>query len=177
MCEYEAHIALMLGRTIIGERMWDISRAIDVMKNFDKVDTDKILITGNSGGGTISYYSACVDERIKLSAPSCAFCTYPASIMDLFHCSCNFIPRAYEFFDMQDLSALVAPRRLAIISGVSDAIFPFYGVEKGYETVKAVFERAGVKENCSLTVTPNAHRWCEDIVWDKITEITQELKW
>ena len=177
MCEYEAHIALMLGRTIIGERMWDISRAIDLMKNFDKIDADKILITGNSGGGTISYYSACADERIKFSVPSCAFCTYPASIMDLFHCSCNFIPRAYEFFDMQDLSALIAPRKLAIFSGSLDAIFPLYGVEEGYETVKKVFERAGAKDNCSLTVTPMAHYWCHDLIWDKIAEETKKMNW
>ena len=58
MCEYEAHIALLLGRTILGERMWDVSRAIDVLAKFPQCDTDKILITGNSGGGTMSYYAA-----------------------------------------------------------------------------------------------------------------------
>ena len=45
MCEYEAHIALLLGRTILGERIWDISRAIDVLSTFDKIDKDKIFIT------------------------------------------------------------------------------------------------------------------------------------
>ena len=177
MCEYEAHIALMLGRTILGERCWDISRAIDVMKNFDKVDTEKIIITGNSGGGTISYYSACFDERIKLSAPSCAFCTYPDSIMNCYHCSCNFIPHAYEWFDMQDLASLIAPRRLAVIAGSSDGIFPLYGVERGFETVKKIYEKVGVPDNCSLTVTPKAHWWCEDIVWDKIICETEKLGW
>ncbi|HBF86297.1 MAG TPA: hypothetical protein DDW54_01305 [Clostridiales bacterium] len=177
MCEYSAHMALMLGRTILGERAWDISRAIDATSDFDKVDTDKILITGNSGGGTISYYAACIDERIKLSAPSCAFCTYPDSIMTLFHCACNFIPHAYEQFDMQDLSCLIAPRRLAVIAGSQDEIFPLYGVEKGFETVKKIYEKAGAAENCSLTVTPKAHWWCEDIVWEKIAEETEKLKW
>ena len=70
MSEYEAHIALLLGRTILGERIWDISRAIDTLSLFDKLNTDKIFITGQSGGGTISYYAACFDNRIKLSVPS-----------------------------------------------------------------------------------------------------------
>lgn len=170
MCEYEAHIALMLGRTILGERVWDISRAIDLMEKFDKIDTDKILITGNSGGGTISYYAACIDERIKLSVPSCAFCTYPDSIMNWYHCSCNFIPDAYLWFDMQDLAALIAPRRLAIVTGSLDEIFPLVGAKKGYETVKKIYAKAGVPDNCSLTVTDKGHWWCEDIVWDKIKE-------
>jgi cephalosporin-C deacetylase-like acetyl esterase len=33
-CYYEAVTASLLGRTILGERCWDISRAIDVLANF-----------------------------------------------------------------------------------------------------------------------------------------------
>ncbi len=177
MCEYEAHIALLLGRTIIGERMYDVSKAIDALAAFSQCDLDKILITGNSGGGTMSYYAACFDERIKLSVPSCAFCTYEASIMNWFHCSCNFIPHAYEWFEMQDLSVLIAPRGLVLIAGEKDEIFPLYGVEKGYETVKKVYDRAGKKENCQLIKTPKAHWWCEDIVWNSIKEETKKMGW
>ena len=177
MCEYEAHIALLLGRTILGERMWDISRAIDVLAEFPQCDTDKIIITGNSGGGTMSFYAACYDERIKLSVPSCAFCTYADSIMNWYHCSCNFIPHAYEWFEMQDLSCLIAPRPLAVIAGEKDEIFPFYGVEKAYETVRKVYQSAGVADNCRLVKTPKAHWWCETLVWDTIREETAKLGW
>ena len=45
-----------------GERMWDVSKAIDALAEFPKCDTDKIFITGNSGGGTMSFYAACYDE-------------------------------------------------------------------------------------------------------------------
>lgn len=177
MCEYTAHMALMLGRTILGERMFDVSRAIDALAEFPECDLDKILITGNSGGGTMSFYAPIYDERIKLSAPSCAFCTYEDSIMNWFHCSCNFIPHAYEWFEMQDLAALIAPRRLLLINGSEDEIFPLYGVEKGYEVVKGIYEKAGVPDKCRLVVTPKAHWWCEDIVWDSIKEECQKLGW
>ena len=53
-CYYEATTALVLGRTLIGERCWDISRAIDLLSNFPQCDLKKIAITGNSGGGTAS---------------------------------------------------------------------------------------------------------------------------
>ena len=177
MCEYEAHIALLLGRTILGERIWDVSKAIDVLSYFPQCDLDKILITGNSGGGTMSYYAACYDERIKLSVPSCAFCTYKASIMDLFHCSCNFIPRAYEWFEMQDLSCLIAPRSLAIVAGAQDPIFPIDGVKKGFETVEIVYQKAGVLEKCRLIKTEKGHWWCEDIIWNTVKEETEKLAW
>ena len=177
MCEYTAHIALMLGRTILGERMWDVSKAIDALAHFSPCDTDKILITGNSGGGTMSFYAACYDERIKLSVPSCAFCSYERSIMNWYHCSCNFIPHAYEWFEMQDLACLIAPRNLVIVAGEVDSIFPIDGVEKGFETVTKIYQKEGTPDLCRLIKTPKGHWWCEDIVWQAIEEECRKLNW
>lgn len=177
MCEYEAHIALLLGRTILGERIWDVSKAIDLLPQFPQIDTDKILITGSSGGGTASYYAACFDERIKLAAPSCAFCTYKDSIMNYYHCSCNFIPHSYENFEMQDLSCLIAPRPLVVTAGREDRIFPLYGVKEGFEIVKKIYGKVGANENCRLVETPKAHYWCEDLVWNAINEQVKKVGW
>ena len=177
MCEYTAHIALMLGRTILGERMFDVSRAIDALAVFPECDLDKIIITGNSGGGTMSFYAATYDERIKLSAPSCAFCTYEDSIMNWYHCSCNFIPHSYEWFEMQDLATLIAPRKLIVISGEQDKIFPLYGVNRGYQTIEDIYRASGAPEACSLIVTPKAHWWCEDIVWPAIVDECKKMGW
>ena len=177
MCEYTAHIALLLGRTFLGERMWDVSKAIDVLAQFSQCDLNKILITGNSGGGTMSFYAACFDERIKLSVPSCAFCSYERSIMNWFHCSCNFIPHAYEWFEMQDLACLIAPRNLAVVAGEVDHIFPIDGVEKGFETVTKIYQKEGFSNNCRLIKTPKGHGWCEDIVWQVIEDECKKLDW
>ena len=171
-CCFQTHNAFMLGRTTLGERVWDISRAIDLLANFEQCDTDKICITGNSGGGTASFYAACLDERIKVSIPSCSFCPYDASIMAMIHCGCNYIPSARRYFEMQDLACMIAPRKLAIVAGKLDPIFPIDGVLRGYETVKEIYAAAGVPENVSLTVTPKEHWWCEDIVWPLIKETT-----
>ena len=157
--------------------MWDVSKAIDALAQFPQCDLDKILITGNSGGGTMSYYAGCYDERIKIVAPSCAFCTYERSIMNWFHCSCNFIPHAYEWFEMQDLSCLIAPRSFVVIGGELDEIFPIDGVEMGFETVQAVYQKENASSNCRMVKTPKAHYWCEDIVWNAINEEKNKLGW
>ena len=177
MCEYEAHIALLLGRTILGERVWDVSKAIDTLSAFPQCDLDKILITGSSGGGTASYYSACYDERIKVSVPSCSFCSYKTSIMNIYHCSCNFIPHAYEWFEMQDLAFLIAPRALLAVNGKEDLIFPIAGARDGFETVKGIYQASGSAENCTLIETPKAHWWCVDIVWNAIKKEVVKLGW
>ncbi|MBQ7348705.1 MAG: acetylxylan esterase [Clostridia bacterium] len=175
-CYYEQQTGVLLGRTSVGERCFDIKRTIDVLENFkDVCDLEKIVITGNSGGGTTSYYAACYDQRIKISVPSCAFCPYPESILKFYHCSCNYIPHAYKYFDMQDLSCLIAPRRLAMINGKKDPSFLIEGVRRGYETVKKVYEKEGVKENCKSIETEVGHYWCVDIVWPTIKEELAKL--
>ena len=174
-CREPAMRAILLGRTLIGERVWDISRTIDLLSAFPECDTDRIVITGNSGGGTASYYAACIDERIKICAPSCAFCPYPESVLRYYHCSCNYIPNAYRWFDMQDLSCLIAPRRLAIVSGKYDTCFPIKGVNRGFETVKRIYEKAGTADLCSLTVNEHQHWWCEDTMWRVVSEELEKL--
>ena len=52
-CQLHTMANLLIGRTTIGERVLDISRAIDVLiKHFDAIDPDNIICVGNSGGGT-----------------------------------------------------------------------------------------------------------------------------
>ena len=176
-CYYEATTALMLGRTIIGERCWDISRAIDMLVKFPQCDTEKIMITGNSGGGTASFYAACMDERITVCAPSCSFCPYPESVLKFYHCSCNYVPQAFRWFDMQDLSCLIAPRKLLIVAGKNDTAFLIDGVKRGYETVQKIYEKVGTKDNCRLVITEKGHWWCEDIMWSNIKAETDKMGW
>ncbi len=165
MCYYESMTSILMGRTTIGERCWDIKRTIDMLANFSVCDLDKIAITGNSGGGTASYYAACYDERIKICMPSSAFCPYKESILRFYHCSCNYIPEAYKYYDMQDLSCLIAPRKLTIVTGQLDPSFLVEGVRRGYETVEKVYAKENAKENANLIITPNGHWWNVDIMW------------
>lgn len=176
-CRFASVVSIMIGRTLIGERVWDISRAIDVLANFKQADTEKIVITGNSGGGTASYYAACYDQRIKICAPSCSFCAYPESILDILHCNCNYIPSAYCYFDMQDLACLIAPRNFIAIAGKCDDIFPINGVRRAFETVKKIYEYNNAGDNCTLIETPKDHWWCVDIVWNAIDQVANKLGW
>ena len=128
-CQVPTMSALLYGRTTIGERVFDISRAIDVVeKNFPFIDIDSIGCMGNSGGGTATIYASAIEERIKVSMPSCALCTYKDSIGAMKHCTCNFIPGIALDFDMGDLCGLIAPRKLVAVSGAQDNIFPHHGV-------------------------------------------------
>ncbi len=178
LCLYPAMVALQLGRTTVGERCFDVSRAIDVIeKHFNIVDAEKILITGNSGGGTTSFYATCLDERIKICAPSCAFCSYEKSILAKRHCACNYIPSASLWFEMQDLSTLIAPRDFIVIAGEFDSIFNIEGVKEGVERAKLIFDKENAQNKVELIVTPKGHYWCSDLVWDAIINRATLLGW
>ncbi len=177
MCAYQALSAIQLGRTTIGERVWDVSRAIDLLSNFPALDLDKIFITGNSGGGTLTYYATCLDERIKFCAPSCAFCSFEASILRVYHCGCNYIPDMYKWFEMQDLACLIAPRPMTILAGKEDWAFPFYGVQEGYKTVQKIYEKEGVPNNCKLVAKEMDHYWEGVVEWKAINEAINKMGW
>jgi flagellar biosynthesis protein FlhA len=95
--------ALLAGRTLIGERCWDVSRAIDLALTYDEIDPDRIICTGQSGGGTATYYAACMDDRIAVAMPCCGICTFKDSIGKVPHCVCNFVPNIAKYMDMGDM--------------------------------------------------------------------------
>lgn len=167
-CLYTAMTALLTGRTLLGERVWDVSKGIDSLSYFDFLDLDDITCVGHSGGGTATYYSACYDERIKMAIPSCAVASYKKSIGDLWHCSCNYVPKMAKYFDMGDLSALIAPRKLLMVNGKIDHIFPIEGTREVYPTIRKIYEKVGAKDACEYVETEKAHYFCNDIIFGKI---------
>lgn len=167
-CLYTAMTALLTGRTLIGERVWDVSKAIDSLSAFDCLDLDDISCVGNSGGGTATYYSACFDERIKLAIPSCAVCTYRDSIGDMWHCTCNYVPKIAKYFDMGELAALIAPRKLMVVNGKVDAIFPIKGAREVYSVIEKIYKKAGAEGNCALYEHENAHYFDKELIFGKI---------
>lgn len=170
-CRHAAMTALLLGRTMIGERAWDVSRTIDALGQFPEIDTGRIGCMGNSGGGTITYFAACLDERIGIAMPSCYVCTFRDSIGMIDHCEDNYIPGILNYFEMGDLAGLIAPRPLIVVAGREDEIFPIGGVEETFDTIRRIYAAAGVPERCRLVVGEGGHRFYADLAWPVFREL------
>ena len=171
-CYLPAMAAQLLGRTLLGERVWDISRAIDALSEFPEVDLDRVACMGNSGGGTATYYAACLDERIKVCMPSCAVCSFSESIGVLYHCACNYIPNIGKYVDMGDLAALIAPRKLIVVAGAKDTGFLLPGVEREYAVIEEIYRAAGAPDSCRLVVGPEGHRFYAAPSWPLFAELS-----
>ena len=164
--------ALLIGRTTIGERVWDIQRLIDVLEKYfpARIDLDKIVCMGNSGGGTTTFYVSCLEPRIHYSMPSCAVCEYVDSILAVPHCACNYVPGIRKFFEMGDLTGLIAPRPFVLVSGYDDNIFPRHGVAKTFAKTQELYQAAGAPNNCKLVVGNGGHRFYADDSWPLMNE-------
>ena len=171
-CHVSSMSALLNGRTTIGERVHDTICALDtVLERFDFIDTSRIMCVGNSGGGTATYYTTCIDERIKLAMCACSVCTYKDSIAAMHHCVCNFIPNIAKYFDMGDLGGLVAPRKLIVINGIEDDIFPHAGVMEAYDMIKKMYAAAGAPDGCRQFTGSGGHRFYADPTWSYVHEM------
>ena len=170
LCKYTAMHSLMLGRTLIGERVFDVDRGIDYLMTREDVIPERIGLMGNSGGGTTTVFSAALLDRLKFAMPSCYFCTFRDSIMAIGHCQCNFVPDLLQEAEMADVLGLFAPRPVVVVAGKDDTIFPIKGVRKAFEQLKRIYAAAGAEDRCKLVVGEGGHRFYADLAWPKMLE-------
>lgn len=162
--------AFLFGRTLIGERVWDVKRLIDFAQTCSFIDSDRIAITGNSGGGTTSLFAAAMDTRITIAIPGSYFCTFEDSIGSIHHCECNYIPGIMTLGEMYDIAGLIAPRPLLVVAGREDRIFPIEAVKKAYGKVVKMYETIGAGDRCELYIGDGGHRYYKERVWDFVSK-------
>lgn len=156
---------LLVGRTPIGERVWDVERLIDWAIKRKDVDASRIAITGNSGGGTVTLFSSACDTRIAAAVPASYFCTFYGSIGSIFHCDCNYIPGMLLLGEMSDVAGLIAPRPFCAVQGKKDDIYPIAESFKSYLRLRNIYRVFGAQEKCRLFVGDGGHRYYSAGIW------------
>ena len=156
---------LLAGRTLIGDRVWDISKLIDWALEALPVDSSKIVVSGNSGGGTATLFAGACDTRIAISVPSSYFCTFAGSIGAMYHCECNYVPGMLEDGEMADVAGLTAPRFFCALNGRHDPMFPFEEAQKAFVHLKEIYAAAGVPGHCELYMGNGGHRYYKEGAW------------
>ncbi len=133
---------LSLGYTPAGVEVWNAMRALDYLETRREVDMKRIGLTGISGGGAMTWYTAAVDERIAVAAPSCSTFTYGSQAehwLAAGQCDCIYYMNTFAW-DFPMVGALIAPRPLLILSGEKDSIFPPDGYHAVFQRAKKVYD-------------------------------------
>ena len=153
-----------LGYTPTGVEVLNAVRAIDFLQSRSEVDPNRIGVTGISGGGAMSWFTAAVDSRVKVVAPVCGTATIESHVCKRTingHCDCMFWINTY-MRDLSDIGALIAPRPLLIVSTKRDWIFDINSVRKIYLKLKKLYDILGYPDNIELLEAPGPHSYSEE---------------
>jgi cephalosporin-C deacetylase-like acetyl esterase len=133
---------LSLGYTPIGVEVWNAIRAVDYLETRLEVDGQRIGMTGISGGGSATWFTAAVDERIAAAVPVCSTYTFGSQAAHwraYGQCDCIYFHNTF-LTDFPILGALIAPRPLLICSGQKDGDFPPDGYHEVFRRARRIYD-------------------------------------
>ena len=134
-----------LGYTPAGPEVWNAIRALDYLETRPEVDARRVAVTGISGGGAVTWYTAAADERFQVAASVCGTWTVGQHVaLDAVHenCDCIYFINPFQD-DLPTVGALIAPRPFKIISAKRDRSFPAAGYHEAYELTRRFYEMYG----------------------------------
>ncbi len=134
----------------------DAIRCIDYLLTRDDVDAEAgISITGVSGGGVTSFFTALLDERVAFMAPVCCLNEHESIHLTDLYTSCpeQFGPGYISAgIDYVDYISAISPRPCLIMGGKNDEVFDYRSTVRLFEEVKNVYKMAGYQDHCGLYI-------------------------
>jgi dienelactone hydrolase len=129
----------------LGLQLWNSMRALDFVQSLPDVDPGKIVVTGESGGGTQTFLLCAVDSRPKWSAP-----VNMISLLMQGGSPCENAPNLRVDTNNVEIGALMAPKPMLMVSATGDwtrntpkeefpaikAIYDLYGKGDQVETIQ-----------------------------------------
>lgn len=167
----------LVGANIARYFIWDLIRAIDLLESLPEVDSTRIGLTGNSGGGTQSSYLMLVEPRIKVAVP----CTYITSREEYMktgqaHDSEQNIFKAIAMgLNYDDFISCFAPKPV-MIGAVDSDFFCIEGTINSYERAKKIYRLYGKEENIKLYVAKGTHSYNDELRQEAVKWFVKHLK-
>ena len=146
------------GRTLMGERLWDVIRCVTYLTTRPEVDAKRIGCAGLSLGGEMTMWLGAMDPRVVATVSS-GFLTTVAN-MRRGHCPCWEFPRLTEHFDFADIYSLSAPWALCCQNGRKERAgggFPVAIAAKAMKEIRTCYEVFGQADRAELVVHGEGH--------------------
>ncbi len=156
-CDELSHHLLPYGLTTASVRVMQAVACAEILLGNKNVDAERLSCMGISGGGLTALYASVIDERFKKTVISGYVNTFRDSILSLWHCPDNYIPRILEIGEIYDFAASLAPRELLIESGEKDRLFPIEASLEAHKKIAAVYSLVGAEDKLCIDVFSGKH--------------------
>ncbi len=162
--DYAGIQILMTGDSVVRYFVHDAMRAIDYLLSRPEIDPERIGVTGNSGGGTLTSLIMLFDRRIAAAAPG----TFIASLEEIFH---SGMPQdaeqvwknmLLEGMDHDDLLISMAPKPVMVLAALYD-YFPINSTRQTYASAKRFYDLYNKSENLVLTTDRIDHCYSRNL--------------
>ncbi len=102
-----AVISAYIGKTLIGQRVEDIMKALDVMYTRTDIDTSDLTLVGIDRAGPAVLHAAALDKRVKQTLIRASFESWLPIVADptQLHNMTHVVPFALKYYDLPDLVA------------------------------------------------------------------------
>jgi dienelactone hydrolase len=160
---YGGNQQFLVGEFFGAWRAWDGIRALDYLLTRPEVDKERVGITGNSGGGTMTTWLCGVESRWTMAAPSCFVTTFRRNLenelpADTEQCP----PRVLALgLDHSDFIAAMAPKPVVLLGKEKD-FFDARGIEEAHERLKRLYRLLGAEEKTGLFIGPTYHGYTQE---------------
>ncbi len=151
--------ARLVGRNVVHYEAWDNIRALDYLLSRPEVDrSQRIGLTGTSGGGTQTTFLMALDDRVGPASPSCYVMTRQGKFESIgIADGCQHLPDEGLFgIDHADYAIMRLDRPTQILAAERD-FFDIAKTRAAAEEIRSAYERAGHADGFELFVSDTEH--------------------
>jgi dienelactone hydrolase len=165
-CDTNLVHASMAGWNPLTQNVWDLQRALDVLGAHPLVDATRIGMIGLSYGGTVTLFTAALDQRVAAAVVSGYFSSWAVSHrMPWNMCGSQMTHGLLGRLEHEDLGALIAPRPLLIETGTEDPLFPLASATEAVRRTRLVYDFEQAGDRLVHDVFAGEHQWHGTEAW------------
>lgn len=149
-----AYMAWAMDESLFGMRVQDVVRGVDYVLSRPDVEKTGVGLIGKGTGALWTLYAAALDPRIQAAVCDGGLLSYRSltSVDRYLHGADVFIPGVLQHFDLPQVAATVADRRLAVLSPVDAMKRPVdvAVAEQVYEPARQAYAKVGAADRFRL---------------------------
>ncbi|MCC6540492.1 MAG: acetylxylan esterase [Bryobacterales bacterium] len=151
---------LWQGQVMWGMMVYDSLQAMDYLVSRPDVDAARIATLGMSMGSTMAWWTAALDERIKVTVDICCLTDYQALLAAnnlKGHGVYYYVPGLLKHFTVSQINELIVPRPHLGLAGNRDTLTPPAGLDRIDANLKRAYAAAGQPGHWKLVREDVAH--------------------